>query len=367
MTTVESFSSDCKVCKKEVKESDSSVACNRCQDWYHLECVDLGLSGEGEAEGMKVLMNSNIFWFCPSCIKAATLAIKRSKLSAGHRVRPGFLPNILPQAGSGPRLPRKSDVVREEPLPSGIRPCDQGGIGEPIPVITNLGEDLDRSGGWRIAGIKAGKSRFRVDKKQTPQIALTNQFSCLNDMIEPTISMIGDSIIRGQGKEFCARGKNKQKRSTFCIPGANLDKIQNVISSLPDSKGSLIIHAGTNELTTKQANGRYTVNRNSEEVFNKYKVLLETLNKRERPSYLVGILPRIHIERELISRTIGINERVKNLCKGTKVTFIDLWDNFQNNDYLYSRDGLHLSRAGSALYGTLVNDIVMPLPKGLGF
>jgi lysophospholipase L1-like esterase len=96
-------------------------------------------------------------------------------------------------------------------------------------------------------------------------------------------------------------------------------------------------------------------------------VLLDTLNRRERPSYLVGILPRIHIERELVSRIIGLNERVKNHCKGTKVTFIDLWDSFKNNDYLYSRDGLHLSKAGSALYGTLIHDIVMPVPEVLGF
>ena len=41
-----------------------------------------------------------------------------------------------------------------------------------------------------------------------------------------------------------------------------------------------------------------------------------------------------------------VNGMVKQLCKEEEVGYVDLWDSFVGNEYMYARDGLHLSGVG---------------------
>ena len=41
---------------------------------------------------------------------------------------------------------------------------------------------------------------------------------------------------------------------------------------------------------------------------------------------------------------------VKQLCREVEVGFVDLWDSFLGKEEMYSRDGLHLSGNGAAVF-----------------
>ncbi len=145
-------------------------------------------------------------------------------------------------------------------------------------------------------------------------------------------------------------------RKTLCIPGGNLENITKVISKLGDSNGSVIVNVGTNNLVvkTKVKGTKPIPTRNSEDLYNKYKELIVKLSKRNQQSFLVGILPRLDSNKELYSRLISINERVKTLCKKMKVGYIDMWETFSKSPYFYKRDGLHLNLQGSKKYAILL-------------
>ena len=49
---------------------------------------------------------------------------------------------------------------------------------------------------------------------------------------------------------------------------------------------------------------------------------------------------------EWLSRAIGVNERVRVLCREVGVSFVDEWDRFFGRGELYVRDGVYLSRKG---------------------
>lgn len=63
------------------------------------------------------------------------------------------------------------------------------------------------------------------------------------------------------------------------------------------------------------------------------------------------MLPRYSVGRgisvgEWMSRAIGVNERVKALCKDVGASYVDEWDSFVGQRELYARDGVHLSGMG---------------------
>ena len=58
------FESDCRVCEKEVTSTSKAVACEKCNDWFHVWCV--GLRGVN----MKVLRCKNLLFLCTPCLYA---------------------------------------------------------------------------------------------------------------------------------------------------------------------------------------------------------------------------------------------------------------------------------------------------------
>ena len=49
-------------------------------------------------------------------------------------------------------------------------------------------------------------------------------------------------------------------------------------------------------------------------------------------------------------RRMAVNGMVKQLCREEEVGFVDLWDSFVGKEEMYSRNGLHLSRKGAAVF-----------------
>jgi len=59
----------CGQCKKQIGKKGKSIACDRCEAWYHLGCADM------LSEEFKFLhrsQNNNIKWFCRSCTPVST-------------------------------------------------------------------------------------------------------------------------------------------------------------------------------------------------------------------------------------------------------------------------------------------------------
>ena len=180
-----------------------------------------------------------------------------------------------------------------------------------------------------------------------------NKFQALAGLEEPEETsearVVGDSIVRGQLVEFCGRAPSKRKR--FCIPGASVDDVteavDEVTDGLPDN-GLVIIHAGTNDIMRTR----------SEELLEKYKMMIRRYKEKTNNVLISGILPKIDAGNVFFSKAFSVNNRVKNLCSQEGIEFIDTWNHFYGERELFQSDGLHLNPAGSARLGRLLNNAV---------
>ena len=90
-----------------------------------------------------------------------------------------------------------------------------------------------------------------------------NRFQILSDAAEDEeeVRVTGDSIVRGQISEFCARAPATRRR--FCIPGGGVQDVIDCIDEVTDqapANTTYVIHVGTNDVQ------RYR----SEELLDKY-------------------------------------------------------------------------------------------------
>ena len=60
---------------------------------------------------------------------------------------------------------------------------------------------------------------------------------------------------------------------------------------------------------------------------------------------------------------MAVKVMVKRLCKEGEVGYVDLWDRIVGKEEMYSRDGLHLSRKGAAVFAEGMSGAVT---SGLG-
>ena len=95
----------------------------------------------------------------------------------------------------------------------------------------------------------------------------------------------------------------------------------------------MVLLVGTNDI---QGEG-------SEVMLSKYKNLIEASQTiKNRKVSVVGIPRRVDLDSFYNSRRLGVNIRLKEMCKASKVEFID----FDPRDSWLARDGLHLNHAG---------------------
>ena len=400
MLDAEGHCSDCGKCNKEVYDG---LACERCDNWYHTNCVGLGLLDKSK----NFLANENIFWFCDGCLETSKEAIKGTlrKKRSTLDTRPTLLLDLgltkikdelklglgkeNLNVGLGlinndrPTVPENKHCSPDKKIKIGLpkpnKPTEVKVLGNPIEVRISSGpirpvkEKTRVTSDWKLVGPKSGiKKPQKVCVNDICELTLENRFQVLRENASDSLedfnkgyeyTVLGDSIIANQDINFCSKGNKLRNR--ICLPGAGIERINSVIKELPENKGSLIVHVGTNELTKKS--NRYDkliINRNSVEIEKRYEILIKSLAKRQSQSYVVGILPRINSNGELTSRMLSINSKVNSLCDDYGILFIDLWDHFSNRIKLFKDDGLHLNEAGSRKYGNLINDSVKSFPLG---
>ena len=61
--------------------------------------------------------------------------------------------------------------------------------------------------------------------------------------------------------------------------------------------------------------------------------------------------------------SMRVMQRATRLCKEEDVGYVDLWDSFVGKEEMYSRDGLHLSGKGAAVFAEGLSGAVA---SGLG-
>jgi len=184
--------------------------------------------------------------------------------------------------------------------------------------------------------------------------AASNQCQVLANPIEDDFEtrLIGDSMVRGQLVEFCGRSKNGRRRR-YCYPGAGLNDITAVCNDVTqdtDRNTLYIIHAGTNDVLRTR----------SEELLEKYRRMIQQYKSKTNANNIIisGILPRVGAQKAFYDKAFSTNNRLQNLCYRENVNFVNMWNHFYHDQYLFQKDGIHLSSVGAARFGRLLCDQV---------
>ena len=210
-----------------------------------------------------------------------------------------------------------------------------------------LQSSIDDNNDWQTV-----RNRNRGSVKSVLQpIMLSNRFECLpgteeNDPCE--IRLVGDSIIKNQLNNFCAR--NKKKRQRHCIPGGKINDIKENFSEITkeDNESThYVIHVGSNDVCGSREK--------NPDLIKKYKSLLEMFKNSGRNVTCSAVLPRKEDTSYNHNRIYNFNIQLRSLCKTMQIDYFSAWDDFLKSGCHYSHDNLHLSAVGSAKFGRLLN------------
>ena len=194
------------------------------------------------------------------------------------------------------------------------------------------------------------RNNVRAKARKIIPTTCQNRFQILTDRTdEEEVRLVGDSIVRGQLTEFCARAPGKRKR--FCIPGGGVDDViasLDEVSNLAPANTMYVVHVGTNDVQHTR----------SEELMAKYKRLIENFKNKSRDVIISGIIPRMKANQHFFNMATSMNRRLANLCGEESVGFVDTWDSFFYDRSLFEEDGVHLNDVGAARFGRLLNDAV---------
>lgn len=230
---------------------------------------------------------------------------------------------------------------------------------------------------WRVVckGGKRGTRAPRGGDASPPkfEVACSNRFSLLATSQEqevdrtqhrqeeskseegPEVLLIGDSQVRYLDRTFCENARERRVR--MCLPGARVQDVSDKLDRLLVETGSetvVVVHVGGNDVARKR----------SEELVNRYRVMLEKVRSSGRTGVVCGVIPRICEGGEWLSRAISLNDRIEGMCRSLGLKFVDGWDTFFGKHEMFAKDGVHLSRLGAEVYGAQLEGTVMTIRQG---
>ncbi len=97
----------------------------------------------------------------------------------------------------------------------------------------------------------------------------------------------------------------------------------------------------------------------SEEIITRYKQLLKTMKEKCKKSFLIETLPRLNVSNFTLSRALGINARIKDMCKKAEIVFIETWGKFIDNKKMYNQDLTHLNNIGKETLASLIHNSIV--------
>ena len=144
----------------------------------------------------------------------------------------------------------------------------------------------------------------------------------------------------------------------MCLPGARIEHVTERVEKIMGrgNGGTILVHVGTNNAEKEGTTA----------IVEKYRDLLKkTKQIRVGQIIISGILPVFgnRIQGYRNSKRMAVNGMVERLCKEEDVGYVDLWDSFVGREYMYGRDGLHLSGKGVAVFAEGLSGAVA---SGLG-
>ena len=201
---------------------------------------------------------------------------------------------------------------------------------------------------WQIV---RNKNRNRIDNRENP-VEVQNRFKVLGAGREgeepvcdtlgessdnPEVLLIGDSQVRYMDREFCL--KERKKRMRVCLPGAGVKDISDRYDRIvrgSSKEAIVVVHVGVNDIGKVR----------SVELVKRYREIIGKIRDSGRKCVVSGVLPRIDVGLEWMSRAIGLNDSVRSLCAQMDARFLDVWDDYVGEREMYAMDGLHLSMKG---------------------
>ena len=241
-----SFSSDCMICKKEVGEDDSGLACERCAAWSHPSCLNMSEDLYKDLANFK-----NIVYLCDSCLSIVNKAVKDTTIKtdvSSNSDKRKTKPPKKQKASSDSGATGGGKTSSSTHSGNQVSSSSKSAVG-----ITKTDAGNAANAAWRTVGNskKIGESKYKakLGKKQVTNTVnytvpvSSNRFGVLDINIgqpKSECTLIGDSITRGQSDLFCHKGK--KARRSWCIPGAGLDHLTYHVKKADKDKGSLIVH-----------------------------------------------------------------------------------------------------------------------------
>ena len=190
----------------------------------------------------------------------------------------------------------------------------------------------------------------------TANLKLSNQFEVLeesgDDSHLSSYTIVGDSMVK-YCKNHCYREGKRIKRMVHSSSGAGVAEIIEHLDNSSELEGdTVIIHAGTNDVNKT----------GSEKRINLFREAINRVRAKGKKCIISGIIPRKYESRYWLSKAIGQNSRIMQLCKEMDgCFFVDTWFDFWQNDQLFSRDGIHLSRKGERFLSKRLDEAVVYL------
>ena len=116
-------------------------------------------------------------------------------------------------------------------------------------------------------------------------------------------------------------------------------------------QGNMVVSVGGNDIRVEGGMG-------TEELLRRFKDMIKKVKAQCGRMVVCGILPRIYMGKWWNSCAMGVNHRLDSFCQDNDVTFLDTWDSFIHQQWLYARDGIHLTRRGQENLSERINEIL---------
>lgn len=139
---------------------------------------------------------------------------------------------------------------------------------------------------------------------------------------------------------------------TYSLSGSTtvdvLDKLQDLLPSLPDSVSRIIVHCGTND----------NIRRHSDLTKADFNNLFNFLKRSGKFVFISGPIPTLDRDYGHFSRILSLHTWLLSSCRAHNVGFIDNFNLFWARNSLFKSDGLHPSFTGSKLLAAKIQNSV---------
>ena len=213
-------------------------------------------------------------------------------------------------------------------------------------------ENNPDDGGFTV--VKNGR-KASAHSSESAAVPLQNRFAPLQEEAEPEpdVVLVGDSLVRNQGDEFC---REKRRRKFRCYPGQKIEDITERVDFLVENStedSMFVTLVGTNNLPSDTAT----------DIVDKYRAMIREFATRRRKVAVCGIIPRYDVGPAMFRKMSIVNRKVEALCRQESMHFFDLWHHFCLDETLYARDGIHLSCVGKARLGRVIGECLADITR----